>query len=301
VTARRVAVLLGAVALVASGVYTVVYLYRWEWHRAIIAGVLFVGTEVALATAAILHRLRKLDERLDHLSLSGAEPDGRGRTRARLSDSAPATRKPFAWLGADRGELNVFLPVLLGAGVLASGLAWVVEAIARSTARPVLERRLAVQLAPLSLPAGGLLGPLAPAPPVVERGRWRRRIGRALLTVMLLVGSFQVVDIVADLTQSRPDPPAGPMDSAVELRLAGKVAALDPTRAGERLWSVCTHVLQRDFPAVEVTDLGDNRVQLLMRTPLGELARRRVRGCLEDAALDHVQAQVLSIRSIPPS
>ena len=76
-TARRVAALLGAVALVASGVYTVVYLYRWEWHRAIIAGVLFVGTEVALATAAILLRLRKLDERLDRLSLSGAEHDGR--------------------------------------------------------------------------------------------------------------------------------------------------------------------------------------------------------------------------------
>ena len=43
------------------------------------------------------------------------------------------------------------------AGVVLSAIAWMLERVARSTATPVLETRLARRLAPLSLPPGGLL------------------------------------------------------------------------------------------------------------------------------------------------
>ncbi len=46
----------------------------------------------------------------------------------------------------------MFVPVLLGAGVVLSALAWVVERLARVTAGAALERGLAVRLAVLSLP-----------------------------------------------------------------------------------------------------------------------------------------------------
>jgi hypothetical protein len=53
--------------------------------------------------------------------------------------------------------MNVFVPVLMGAGVLMSGLAWIVERVARATVRPVAERGLAAQLDGLALPATGFL------------------------------------------------------------------------------------------------------------------------------------------------
>ena len=51
--------LLAGIVLVLSGAYMMIYLYRWEWNRAIISGVFFVAAEVALATSMILRRLRR--------------------------------------------------------------------------------------------------------------------------------------------------------------------------------------------------------------------------------------------------
>ena len=52
----------------------------------------------------------------------------------------------------------MFIPVLLGAGAVLSGMAWVVERVARATAGRAAEHGLARQLARrLELPSGGLL------------------------------------------------------------------------------------------------------------------------------------------------
>jgi hypothetical protein len=80
---------------------------------------------------------------------------------ARVREAAPEPRNPFKWLSPDRS--NVFVPVLLGAGVIVSGIAWLVERIARATAGSSLERGLAVRLEPLAPPKGGLLEPRADA------------------------------------------------------------------------------------------------------------------------------------------
>jgi hypothetical protein len=72
-----------------------------------------------------------------------------------VREAAPEPRKPFAWLTPDR--TNVFVPVLLGAGVIMSAVAWVVEKLARATAGTSMERGLALRLEPLAPPAGGLL------------------------------------------------------------------------------------------------------------------------------------------------
>ena len=52
---------------------------------------------------------------------------------------------------------NVFIPVLLGAGAVLSGLAWIVERLAKATAGRAGEHGLARQLGELDLPSGGLL------------------------------------------------------------------------------------------------------------------------------------------------
>lgn len=165
--AGRIARVLGAVVLVATGLYFFVYLWRWEWNRALIAGVLFVATEVAMATATILDRLHHLGARL-----GAADPA----VLARIKETAPPPRDHFQWLSPRSNQLSVFVPVLIGMGVVASGLAWLVERLARATAGPVLERGLAARLGPLAWPAGGLVpdeaddplallhGPVPPAP-----------------------------------------------------------------------------------------------------------------------------------------
>jgi hypothetical protein len=144
----RIARVLGASLLVITGLYFFVYLWRWEWNRALIAGVLFVATEVAMATATILDRLHQLGNRL---------PPADPAVLARIRETAPPPHDHFEWLSPRSGQLGVFVPVLIGMGVVASGLAWLVERLARATAGPALEQGLAARLGPLAWPAGGLV------------------------------------------------------------------------------------------------------------------------------------------------
>ena len=145
---RRISALLGGAVLVSTALYCFVYLWRWEWNRALIAGLLFVATEVAMATATVLNRVRGLGDRL-------ASPDPA--VLARIHEAAPPPRNHFEWLSPKSGHLGVFVPVLIGMGVVASALAWLVERLARATAGPALERGLAARLSPLAWPAGGLV------------------------------------------------------------------------------------------------------------------------------------------------
>ena len=158
----RIAGLLGVVVLLATGLYFFVYLWRWEWNRALIAGILFVATEVAVAAVTVLNRLQRLDDRL-------RSPDPV--VLARIRESAPAPRDHFEWLSPKSGRMGVFVPVLIGMGVVASGLAWLVERLAHATARPVLERGLAARLTALAWPAGGLLPPAGTDDPLAVLDR----------------------------------------------------------------------------------------------------------------------------------
>jgi len=156
--AGKIAKLFGLIVLAASGAYVFVYLYRWEWNRAIIAAAFFLAAEVALMGSAVLDRLHRLDTKLDDATRRADV------ARRHLQATAPPARDDhFAWLSPSspsNGGLNVFVPVLLGAGVILSGLAWLVERVSRATAGAVMEDSLARRLGPLVLPAGGLV----PAP-----------------------------------------------------------------------------------------------------------------------------------------
>lgn len=144
---KRFAWLVGIVTVLAAGIYIFVYLYRWEWHRALLVGVLFVGAEIGLATAFVVARLQKLAsherDRDDGVALKA------------LQRSRPE-RRPFAWLDARDGAA-VFLPILLGSGVVISAVAWVVEKVAARTVEPGFEQRLALSLRALSVPEDPLV------------------------------------------------------------------------------------------------------------------------------------------------
>jgi hypothetical protein len=163
VSARRVAHALAAATLAGSGAYLFVYLYRWEWNRALIAGVFVLASEVGLVAAALAARLRAIE------ALLPAEPAARARVAEQLRATAPPLPDHFAWLRATTTRTSVFVPVLLGAGVLLSALAWVVERVARATAGAALQRGLAGRIALLGPPPGSLLdAPGGDVPPAAR-------------------------------------------------------------------------------------------------------------------------------------
>lgn len=156
-SAKKIGYLALLVVLAASGWYVFVYLYRWEWNRAVVSGVIFLAAEIGLLGALVLERLARIGKQVDRLDRETGE-----RVLGRLREHAPPPAKPFEWL--DGRQTSVFVPVLLGAGVVLSALAWVVDRVARATAVPSMERGLARELTELQPPAGGLLGPPRPDP-----------------------------------------------------------------------------------------------------------------------------------------
>ncbi len=151
--ARRMATALAVTTLAGSGTYLFVYLYRWEWNRALIAGVFFLAAQMALSTSAVLSRLRAVE------TAQRQRPDPASpRVLDHLREAAGPPRDHFAWLRPQPDRMGVFVPILMGAGFVLSGLAWLVERIARSTATPRLENRLAVDLGALALPSEHLTG-----------------------------------------------------------------------------------------------------------------------------------------------
>jgi hypothetical protein len=150
INVARIRTVLAFATLAGSGTYFFLYLYRWEWNRAIVSGVIFLAAELALIGWLLSDRIRGMQQRLDRPT----EPDQQVLTR--LRETAPDARVNFEWLRPN-DQLSVFVPVLMGAGVVLSALAWAVERLARVTARPVAERGLARRLDVLAIPTRGLL------------------------------------------------------------------------------------------------------------------------------------------------
>lgn len=146
----------GLATLLGSGTYVFVYLTRWEWHRALLAGVLCLAALVVLSAALVLTRLSRLER-----SLSRGVAEQRA---LRVLQAAPAEPAAFPWLRPDDlSRTSIFIPVLLGSGVVLSGLAWLVERVAGSAARTGVEQQLARDLVGIAFPTATLVPDAAEA------------------------------------------------------------------------------------------------------------------------------------------
>lgn len=304
---RRIVLLLPGAMGVVCAAYTGIYLVRWEWNRAIIAGVFFLAAEIIVASALILDRIRRSEDRLTALlsqqasdrtwSVPAPSADPAAVALDALRRSAPEPPDRFGWLRDQTGQMNVFLPILLGAGVVASAIAWVVEHVARATVTPALERRLANRLGVLALPAQGLLGPPVAAPSVPRR-RWVTPSLVVLVALLVGMGTALTLDYVADRTQTRTDVRDPAAHTMIDLELYGEIADRDPERVLMHLWSVCTgpNVFRgRQLPPPTVERGPDGVVHVLVATDVGDNGADRLRGCLNDTTLDKVRARVVDL------
>lgn len=265
------------VVLAGSGGYLLVYLYRWEWNRALISGLVFVAAEIALATTVLVRRLSSSSHPSASFDLA----------LRRLRDAGVDRRDPFRWLPPP-DRMGVFVPVLLGAGVVLSVLAYIVERAAEATAHVTLDRHLARRLAVLA-PARPASAPAA----VLTWSRAPRRVGpvAGLVAAAVIVGL--TVQVLAELTQSRADTDR-PARTTIALTVDQKTAepVLDTTAA---LWVACRPVLPgRNRPVARIEPTADG-VLLVLEPGIGTLTTRRLTGCLADATLSSVRATVVEV------
>lgn len=300
---RRIAYLFGGLAAAGAGTYLVVYLYRWQWQRAMLCGVLLLVVEVMLLGIVLLGRLTRIEDRLRdgdrrQRELAARQEDALARLRGAPEPAAGPGR--FRWLEEPAERTYVFVPVLMVTGVLLSGLAWVVQRIASATAGPA-ERRLAGRLAVLTAPdpaAPGDLEDIADLPPYgVPRDRRRtvRTAAVGTLGVALLGG---LVVGLAHFTQTREENANDSAATSVVVRVDMRGPDMTAQRralAAEQVWERCRDSTSVPLRHATLGDLGDGLYAGVVRPALTDHDRLRLRGCLEDATLERAHLTVVGI------
>lgn len=134
---------------VGAAAYSLLSLNRWEWTRALYFGLIVVVAEVAIATGLVLRKLGQVSEE---------ERAERQEVQAVLRDRRTAPRR-FDWLAPEEvaSRHGVFITMLVGGGIVLSGLAWVLDKVAARTTTALKERRIAGELGSIAYPRGGLL------------------------------------------------------------------------------------------------------------------------------------------------
>ncbi|MFI7411597.1 hypothetical protein ACIBU0_23305 [Streptomyces sp. NPDC049627] len=302
---RKIAYVLGALAATGAGTYLIVYLYRWQWQRAMICGVLLLVVEVMLFALVTLGRLSRIEERLRDTDRRQRELDARQEdVLTRLREPAVAREETrFRWLEDPADRAYVFVPVLMVAGVVLSGLAWVVQRVASATARPA-ERRLAGRLAVLAAPdpaAPGDLDDLDDLPKLgagASRGHTARVTGVAVFGVALLAA---LVVGLADLTQTRAEEANEHQATSVLVRIDLRgpgMSSEGKALAAHQIWESCRHSTAAPLRHAPLGDLGNGMFAGVVRPALTDHDLLRLRGCLEDATLERAHLTVVGVSDV---
>ena len=116
----------------------------------------------------------------------------------------------------------------------------------------------------------------------------------AVRLVAVVVG-FLGIGALADLTQSRPDVRVPGSESTLRYTVDTRGYRRGVDAAADALWAVCMASVRGEVTAGPVLEDGAYEVRI---TPaLGKNTSKRLVGCLEDATLDRVIANVISLES----
>lgn len=125
---------------------------------------------------------------------------------------------------------------------------------------------------------------------------------RVLLVLALVVGGAASVDQLGDLTQSRPDRVVPGSRSEVVVEVRAKDYRLGVDQGARNLVAACAGTSGHnvvDQQSLEVA--GDGRVRFSVEPALGTHNRRKLVGCLEDATIDRLVGDVVSVQTVTPS
>ncbi|WP_230396390.1 hypothetical protein [Streptomyces blattellae] len=291
---RLIGYTFGGLSAAYAGYYTVLYLTRWEWQRAVISGVLLLVVEVFLATIMLLTRFARLEERLEQSDARVEE------VRKRLEQTRSSAPGRFNWLASvDARDINgtrtfVFVPVLMAAGAALSGVAMVIQKLAGATFRPGAERRLAGRLAALTAPPATGTAPLEAIPAVPPARTGRRTLAVATAVVGILMVPL-LWNALADATQTRAEqsPDAAATTMVFQLDTHGDQSPEAVRLAANDLWETCRRSTAAQNDNATLHRMRDGVYAGVVRPALPEHDVMRLRGCIEDAGTNRTSAVVL--------
>jgi hypothetical protein len=126
-------------------------------------------------------------------------------------------------------------------------------------------------------------------------------VKRVALVLLGMAALAVFVDVLGDLTQDRPDKVVPGARSEIVLDLRTQDYLGSPLSAAQGLWGACSGTVTQRLLDPGVVDLGEGRYRLVTDPAVGEHSWRRLQGCLEDATIDRVTAEVVSKRDLLPT
>ena len=292
--ARFAGIALSSILLFVSGAYVIIDLARWEWNRAVISALVFLSALVVLVTMILFHQLRRVEQRLDDLERHRQDADTA--LSALRGANAQEPSRSFRWLRQPPDRLGVFIPVLLGAGVLLSFVAYLVERIAGLFASSTVDRRTIRHLAP-DLPLGpGMFDPWTLR---ASRNGAHHPVVWTVTVLATLVLAIATIQGLRELTQSRPGEVTSAGTTTVVLEI-GQSRHIRPVEVvAEDLWASCRLVLTQTVEVTALSTLDAGTVRLDLDRALGRTGQARLTGCFQDYTLPLVQGDVVSLVAIP--
>lgn len=117
----------------------------------------------------------------------------------------------------------------------------------------------------------------------------------------MVLGVGVGADVLGDMTQTRPDPVDRQSGTEIVLSLSRKPTAGSSGFAAAGLWGACQGTVHRTLQGDGFMPVGADPdvVRGTVYPALGTHARTRLRGCLEDATIDRVQARVVRMERLP--
>lgn len=116
-----------------------------------------------------------------------------------------------------------------------------------------------------------------------------------MLLVLTLIAAV-AVDMIGDKTQTRPDVVRAGSTSEVVFSLRTKMDR-DRRMTANALWGACQGTVDSRVVDPGVVRLDETTFRITLAPELGHHARTRLTGCIEDATLDRVVANVHRITS----
>ncbi len=117
---------------------------------------------------------------------------------------------------------------------------------------------------------------------------------RAVLVLVAVAAVVAGLDVLADMTQNRPDRISAGSRSDIVLDVRHRSTQPAELRTAQGLWGACQATVWQQLTEPGVVSVGDGRFLLSMSPAVGEHAWRRLQGCLEDMTIDRVRGHVVS-------
>ena len=124
---------------------------------------------------------------------------------------------------------------------------------------------------------------------------------RALLGIVAVAALFAGIDLLADMTQDRPDRVLPGSRSEIVLEVSSRDRTGSDLLAAQGLWGACQGNVWQRLTEPGVVEVADGRFRLTTEPAVGEHSWRRLQGCLEDTTLDRVKGHVVSKQDVPPA